>query len=115
MGLARLRTQAETIADLWPQGRIDPRDRRHAGEIEMDQRIRAERLDELDVDGDAVGGIGSNGKMFRANTDDSAAGLPQAARGLTIQRQRCSSLRKDRTLLEPFYGEEIHGGRADEA
>ncbi len=55
--LARLRTKAETIADLRAQRRIDPRNGRSAGDIEVNQRIRAERFDQPDIDRNTVGRI----------------------------------------------------------
>src|SRR3954471_11323090 len=67
MRLARLWAQIDAITNLRPQRRIDPRDGGAAGEIEMDQRVRAERLDQPDVDRDAISGIRSHSKMFGAN------------------------------------------------
>lgn len=64
MRLARLRAQAEAVADLRPQRRVDPRDGGAAGEIEMDQRVRAQGFDQLDVDGNAIGDIRGDCEMF---------------------------------------------------
>ena len=57
--------KAEEIADLRPQRRIDARNRGGACEVEMDQRIRAERLDQLDRHRNAVGRIRGSGGLGR--------------------------------------------------
>ena len=86
MCLSGLWAKAQALADLRAQRRIDPRNRRRTGKIEMNQRVRAERFDELDADRNAVSRIGRHREMLGTNSEHAIAGLPQPAATLRIQR-----------------------------
>src|SRR5579862_4924110 len=99
MRLAGLRPERESIADLGPQGGIDAGDRGRACEVEMNQRVRAERFNELDGDRHSLARARRYRKMLRPDAEHRlAAGFAQPRLSLAIQRDRRTVMRKRHAL-----------------
>src|SRR6185437_12410470 len=96
MRLAVLRTQVEAVADLRTQRRIDPCNGRSTCKIEMDERVGAERLDQLDADRNAICDAWRDGKMLGAHAQHGLAGFMQPRTALIVERDVCSVIRKHR-------------------
>jgi hypothetical protein len=76
----------------------------------MNQRVRAERFDELDADRNAVSRIGRHREVLGTNSEHAIAGLPQPAATLRIQRHGRPALAKTPRLPRATRLEEIHRG-----
>ena len=108
MNLVGLRLENESFARLRLKRWIHPRNPAGACDIEMYQSIRAKRLDELDLDGDARRERTNNLEVLGTNADDALA-----CRSLEARAKRCIErcgrciTRKYRALVTQFDREKF--------